>query len=112
VTLGKRIAARRRALGLSQNELARRAEVNHPTLHKIEAGQRLNPSVGVVLRIARALGTDVESLCGTEGNAASGSGAGESEAGHLAIVEELQTLRRRLDALMAALRAGDGRRES
>ena len=99
MTLGKGIAARRRALGLSQNELARRAEVNHPTLHKIETGQRLNPSVGVVLRIARALGTTVEALCG-DGDAA----AGEGQRGALAIVEELTLLRRRLDALLDAVR--------
>jgi transcriptional regulator with XRE-family HTH domain len=66
VTLGKRIAARRLALGWSQNELARRAEVNHPTLYKIEAGQRLNPSVGVIVHIARALGTSAEVLYGVE----------------------------------------------
>jgi transcriptional regulator with XRE-family HTH domain len=66
VTLGKRIAARRRALGWSQNELARRAEVNHPTLFKIESGQRLNPSIGVVVRIAQALGTSAEALYGLE----------------------------------------------
>jgi transcriptional regulator with XRE-family HTH domain len=66
VTLGKRIAARRDALGWSQNELARRAEVNHPTLYKIEADQRLNPSISVVVRIARALGTSAEALYGLE----------------------------------------------
>jgi transcriptional regulator with XRE-family HTH domain len=66
VTLGKRIAARRRALGWSQNELARRAEVNHPTLFKIEADQRLNPSISIVVRIARALGTTAETLYGLE----------------------------------------------
>jgi transcriptional regulator with XRE-family HTH domain len=53
-------------LGWSQNELARRAEVNHPTLFKIEAGQRLNPSISVVVRIARALGTSAEALYGLE----------------------------------------------
>jgi transcriptional regulator with XRE-family HTH domain len=66
VTLGKRIAARRLALGLSQNELARRAGVNHPTLYKIETGQRLNPSIGVVVQIAVALGTTAEALYGIE----------------------------------------------
>lgn len=66
VTLGKRIGARRRALGWSQNELARRAEVNHPTLFKIEADQRLNPSISVIVRIARALGTTAEALYGWE----------------------------------------------
>ena len=53
-------------LGWSQNELARRAEVNHPTLFKIEADQRLNPSISVVVRIARALGTTAEALYGFE----------------------------------------------
>lgn len=66
MTLGKRIAARRRALGWSQNELARRAEVNHPTLFKIEADQRVNPTIGIVMRIARALGTTAEALYGLE----------------------------------------------
>ncbi len=66
MTLGKRIAAQRLALGLSQNELARRAGVNHPTLYKIEADQRLNPSMNVVARIALALGTSAEALLGLE----------------------------------------------
>jgi transcriptional regulator with XRE-family HTH domain len=170
VTLGERIAARRRALGWSQNELARRAEVNHPTLYKIEAEQRQNPSISVVVRIARALGTSAEALYGLEreearlfvetskasmvvevrplgrklGEAArnranafvtaaleragarvrdvplnsAGDDAAESrspaEAGHLAagglaLVEELQGMRRRLEALEAWRRSQEGR---
>ena len=66
VTLGERIAARRLALGWSQNELARRAGVNHPTLFKIEAEQRQNPSISVIVRIAQALGTTAETLYGAE----------------------------------------------
>jgi DNA-binding XRE family transcriptional regulator len=46
--------------------LARRAEVNHPTLFKIEADQRLNPSISIIVRIARALGTTAETLFGLE----------------------------------------------
>lgn len=57
-------------MGWSQNELARRAEVNHPTLFKIEADQRLNPSVSVIVRIARALGTSAERLYGLESDEA------------------------------------------
>jgi transcriptional regulator with XRE-family HTH domain len=168
VTLGKRIAARRLALGLSQNELARRAGVNHPTLFKIEAGQRLNPSVGVIVRIARALGTSAEVLYGMEREetrllveankaamvvevrplgrkltetgrsraqafiasaleragarvreAPTSGGEGEEESrlpadatlatGGLALVEELQAVRLRLDALEAWRRAQEGR---
>ncbi len=168
MTLGKRIAARRRALGWSQNELARRAEVNHPTLYKIEADQRLNPSISVVVRIARALGTTAEALYGLEreeprflveanktgmiveirvlgrklGEAArtrahafvtsalERAGARVREAtptgaedeaelhstpeaglaaGGIALVDELQTVRRRLDALEAWRRTQEGR---
>ncbi|HET6275740.1 MAG TPA: helix-turn-helix transcriptional regulator [Candidatus Cybelea sp.] len=169
MTLGKRIAARRSALGWSQNELARRAEVNHPTLYKIEAGQRLNPTISIVVRIARALGTTAEALYGfereqtrllVEANKASmivevrslGRKVGETarsraqafvtaaleragarvrdaapsddedeaelrlsaEAGHLAtgglaLIDELQVVRRRLDALEAWRRTQEGR---
>lgn len=169
MTLGKRITARRRALGWSQNELARRAEVNHPTLYKIESDQRLNPSIGVVVRIARALGTSAETLYGIERDEtrlfveankttmivevralgrklseaarsraqafviaaleragarvreAAPTDAGEDEAesrlpaeaqlatGGLALVDELQVVRRRLDALEAWRRTQEGR---
>ncbi|HEY6450638.1 MAG TPA: helix-turn-helix transcriptional regulator [Candidatus Cybelea sp.] len=170
MTLGKRIAARRRALGWSQNELARRAEVNHPTLYKIEADQRLNPSVSVVVRIARALGTSAETLYGlerdemrlfVEANKASmvveirtlgrkvgesararaqafvalaleragatvrdtaptaaaevgeesrlPSEAGQLAAGGLALIEELQAIRRRIDVLEAWRHSEEGR---
>jgi len=168
VTLGKRIAARRCALGWSQNELARRAEVNHPTLYKIEAGQRLNPSISVVVRIARALGTSAEALYGLEREetrliveankasmllevrslgrkageaartrahdfvtnaleragarvreAATSGGEGVEESrlpaeghlatGGLALIDELQRIRRRLEALEAWRRTQEGR---
>lgn len=169
MTLGKRIAARRRALGWSQNELARRAEVNHPTLFKIEADQRLNPSISVVVRIARALGTTAETLYGLEREGArlfveanksamilelrplgrklseaarnrvasfvtsalekagarvrdasptggedeaespSPAQAGQLAAGGLALVEEVSTLRRRVDALEVWRRTQEGR---
>ncbi len=170
VTLGKRIATRRLALGWSQNELARRAGVNHPTLFKIEADQRRNPSIGVIVLIARALGTTAEALLGIERDetrllveanktamiveirplgrkitdaariraqsivasaleragarvreAPTPSGeenaeesrfpseAGQLAAGGLALVEELQSVRRRLEALEAWRRGQEGR---
>lgn len=169
VTLGKRIATQRLALGWSQNELARRAGVNHPTLYKIEADQRLNPSIAVVVRIARALGTTAEALFGIEreesrllvdvnktsmivevrplGRKPSESArsraqsfiasaleragarvreapspdagddaeesrlpeAGQLAAGGLALIDELRTVRRRLDALEAWRRSQEGR---
>lgn len=67
MTLGGRIAARRIELGLSQNELARRSGLNHPTLHRIESGKSADPSVSLVIKIAKALGTSIEALVsGTE----------------------------------------------
>jgi transcriptional regulator with XRE-family HTH domain len=111
VTLGKRIAAGRRALGWSQNELARRAEVNHPTLYKIEADQRRNPSVGVVVRIARALGTTAEALYTGEAGEESHlpAEAGQLAVGGLALIDELQTIRKRLDALETWRRTQEAR---
>lgn len=169
MTLGKRIAARRRAYGWSQNELARRAEVNHPTLYKIESDQRLNPSISVIVRIARALGTTAEALYGLERDearfyveankvsmllevrplgrkvndavrsraqafltaaleragarvrdaATAGveaeeesrlpAQAGQLAAGGLALIEELQAIRRRLDALEGRRHPQEGR---
>lgn len=121
VTLGERIESRRRALGLSQNELARRAGINHPTLFKIESGQRRNPSIGIVVKIARALGTTAEALVGVEsddGEATKASGsrrrrpASDAErlaTGGVALIEELTALRTRVDALEAWRRSLEAR---
>src|SRR5579875_2786615 len=57
------LAARRRALGLSQGELARAAGITRQALGAIEAG-RSQPSVTVALAIARALGATVEEIFG------------------------------------------------
>jgi transcriptional regulator with XRE-family HTH domain len=110
VTLGERIAARRKAIGWSQNELARRAEVNHPTLFKIEADQRRNPSVGTVVRIARALGTTAEVLYFGEASEErrSPGEAGRLASGGLALIEEMQAIRKRLDALETWRRSQEG----
>jgi transcriptional regulator with XRE-family HTH domain len=98
-------------LGWSQNELARRAEVNHPTLFKIEADQRRNPTIGVIVRIARALGTSAEVLYFGEAGEERRSQAEASRlaSGGLALIEEIQGMRRRLDALEAWRRTQEGR---
>jgi transcriptional regulator with XRE-family HTH domain len=64
--LGETIAFYRKKRGWSQNELARRAAVNHPTLHRIETGKSEDPAVSTVARIARALAVTVEDLLGTD----------------------------------------------
>ena len=49
----------RRDKGLSQEELAHRADVDQTYLSGVEGGKR-NPSIDVLGRIATALGIDIE----------------------------------------------------
>jgi len=60
--LGKKIKKLRTGLGLSQDELARQADVPYTTLTKIETGVIKKPSVYVVAKIAKALGVSVDDL--------------------------------------------------
>lgn len=59
--VGLNVQNARRDRGLSQEELAARADVNQSYLSDIERGRR-NPSLLVLARIAGALGVDVEEL--------------------------------------------------
>lgn len=52
--LGAAIAAKRLALGLSQEELAFRAEMHRSYLGDVECGKR-NPSLKNILKICKAL---------------------------------------------------------
>lgn len=60
--LGKKIKKLRTNLGLSQDELARKADVPYTTLTKIETGVIKKPSVYVVAKIAKALDVSVDDL--------------------------------------------------
>ena len=61
IVLGETIRARRKKLGLSQEELAHRAGV-HPTyLSAIERGER-NPALENLCAIAKALGVPLAEL--------------------------------------------------
>lgn len=60
--LGKKIKKLRTGLGLSQDELAREADVPYTTLTKIETGIIKKPSVYVVAKIAKALNTTLDDL--------------------------------------------------
>ena len=59
--VGLNLQALRRAKGLSQEELAHRADVHQTYLSGVERGRR-NPSVLVLARIAAAMGEDIEAL--------------------------------------------------
>ncbi len=60
--LGKKIKKLRTDLGLSQDELARKADVPYTTLTKIETGVIKKPSVYVVAKIAKALNITLDDL--------------------------------------------------
>lgn len=59
--VGLNLQALRKAKGLSQEELAHRAEIHQTYLSGVERGRR-NPSVMVLARIAAAMDEDLEAL--------------------------------------------------
>jgi len=61
-TMATRILKLRSARGWSQPELARRAKVTQAYIAQLETGQRKNPSLPVLRRLARALGVPVGEL--------------------------------------------------
>lgn len=61
VRVGLNVQRLRRDKGLSQEELASRAEVHQTYLSGVERGVR-NASILVLGRIAKALGVDIEEL--------------------------------------------------
>ncbi len=60
--LGQKIKALRNKLGLSQDELARKADVPYTTLTKIETGVIKKPSVFVIAKISKALEISIDKL--------------------------------------------------
>jgi len=60
--LGGKIQKLRKDKGLSQDELARKADVPYTTLTKIEIGIIKKPSVFAVAKIAQALDVSVDEL--------------------------------------------------
>lgn len=57
--IGRAIAERRMALGLSVRELGAKIGVNYTTLSLIENG-RMNPSIGTLTKITDELGLTIE----------------------------------------------------
>ena len=57
--IGRAIAERRMALGISVRELGARVGVNYTTLSLIENG-RMNPSIGTLTKITDELGLTIE----------------------------------------------------
>jgi len=61
-TIAKNIKKYRKEKGLSQDKLARLADIAHATIIKIESGGIQSPTIDTVQKIAKALGVDVNDL--------------------------------------------------
>ena len=61
-TIAKNIKKYRKEKGLSQDKLARLADVAHATIIKIESGGIQSPTIDTVQKIAKVLGVSVENL--------------------------------------------------
>ena len=61
-SLAKRIESLRKRQGLSQEKLARLADVSNNTIINIEAGKQDNPTIDTLKKVAKALNVSVEEL--------------------------------------------------
>ncbi|OIO30390.1 hypothetical protein AUJ77_03385 [Candidatus Nomurabacteria bacterium CG1_02_43_90] len=62
--LANNIKKLREAKGLSQEKLARLADVANNTLIKMESGENKNPTLDTLKKVAKALGVSVDDLIG------------------------------------------------
>jgi XRE family transcriptional regulator of biofilm formation len=62
VRIGRRVKQLRTRLGWSQRDLARRAHIRQAYVCQLERGQRSNPSIDVLRRLAAALAVSVSDL--------------------------------------------------
>lgn len=62
--LAKNIERLREAKGLSQEKLARLADVANNTLIKMESGENQNPTLETLKKVAKALEVSVDELIG------------------------------------------------
>lgn len=61
-TIGDKIKQLRNKQGLTQDELARKADLPYTTLTKIETNVITKPSIQTVMKIAKGLGIGIDDL--------------------------------------------------
>ena len=61
-TISENIKKARTKLGLTQDDLAKKADIKYTTLMKVEGGTVNKPSVQTMAKIAKALGVPMEDL--------------------------------------------------
>lgn len=64
--LGKRVRDERKALNLSQEALARRADVSLNLINRVERGETRDPHYSTLVSLANALSMSVSELIGEE----------------------------------------------
>lgn len=60
--IGENIKKFRAKLGLTQDDLAKKADIKYTTLTKVESGVVSKPSVQTMAKIAKTLGVSIEDL--------------------------------------------------
>jgi len=60
--ISENIKRLRAKLGLTQDDLAKEADIKYTTLMKVESGTVNKPSVQTMAKIAKALGVSIEDL--------------------------------------------------
>jgi len=66
-TIGQRLRAARDAAGLTQRAVSVAADIDSTYLSSLERDEIPNPGVELMLRLAHALGTTLDDLCGKRG---------------------------------------------
>jgi len=61
-TISENIKRLRAKLGMTQDDLAKKADIKYTTLMKVESGTVNKPSVQTMDKIAKALGVSIEDL--------------------------------------------------
>ncbi|OGY98353.1 MAG: hypothetical protein A2681_00525 [Candidatus Liptonbacteria bacterium RIFCSPHIGHO2_01_FULL_56_18b] len=61
-TISENIKRHRAKLGLTQDDLAKKADIKYTTLMKVESGAVNKPSVQTMAKIAKALSVSIEDL--------------------------------------------------
>ena len=61
-TIADNIKKYRNKLGVSQDRLSKLADVTYNTIIKIESGANINPTIGTLSKIAKALNVGVDDL--------------------------------------------------
>ncbi len=68
MTIGGKIQKLRKEMGLTQEELAKKADLSYTTLIKIESDQVKNPTIKTIRKIAEALEVSLDNLVNKTNN--------------------------------------------